>query len=301
MDTLAQLQRKIAEAGTLKSVVRTMKAMAASGIGQYETAVAALSDYYQTVANGLTVYLRRQDAGRQASALQKNATPHPACYAIVFGSELGLIGQFNDLLAAYAINDLAGSVLKETWCVGQRMSDRLSVEGLSPVRTFEVPNSVTAITGLVGEILLQIESTLEKDSGATFRLYHNRAGFKTTYVQSGQHLLPLNDAWMESYKKTKWPTKQQPEIVGDTTSTLSVLLGEYIFVSIYKACAESLASEHAARLQAMERAENNINRLQDELKNKYHQLRQNAIDEELFDIVSGFEAQKKTGHLTMNS
>ena len=52
-DTTASLRRKIAGAGDLQSVVRTMKAVAASSIGQYEKSVRALADYYRTVELGL--------------------------------------------------------------------------------------------------------------------------------------------------------------------------------------------------------------------------------------------------------
>ena len=70
------------------------------------------------------------------------------------------------------------------------------------------------------------------------------------------------------------------------------LISEYLFVSLFKACAESLASENASRLEAMQRAEKNIGDLLDDLNKKYHRLRQSSIDEELFDVVSGFEALK---------
>ena len=52
-DTQASLCRKINSAGDLQSVVRTMKALAASSIGQYEKSVRALSDYYRTGELGL--------------------------------------------------------------------------------------------------------------------------------------------------------------------------------------------------------------------------------------------------------
>ena len=52
-DTLASLRRKISGAGDLESVVRSMKALAAASIGQYEKSVLALADYYRTVELGL--------------------------------------------------------------------------------------------------------------------------------------------------------------------------------------------------------------------------------------------------------
>ena len=71
---------------------------------------------------------------------------------------------------------------------------------------------------------------------------------------------------------------------------MHALIGEYVFVSLFRACAESLASENASRLAAMERADKNINDLLEQLHGTFHQLRQSGIDEELFDVISGFEA-----------
>ncbi len=66
-DTLASLRRKIGGAGDLKSVVRSMKALAASSIGQYEKSVLALADYDRTVELGLAVCLRKREGRRRAS------------------------------------------------------------------------------------------------------------------------------------------------------------------------------------------------------------------------------------------
>ena len=81
-----------------------------------------------------------------------------------------------------------------------------------------------------------------------------------------------------------------PEVLGDGVATLRALVGEYLFISLFRACAESLASENASRLAAMERADKNIHDLLEQLHGSFHQLRQTGIDEELFDVISGFEA-----------
>ncbi len=65
MDTLESLRRKLTGAGDLKSVVRTMKTMAASNIGQYESAVNSLGDYYRTVTLGVIALFREQDISRK--------------------------------------------------------------------------------------------------------------------------------------------------------------------------------------------------------------------------------------------
>jgi F-type H+-transporting ATPase subunit gamma len=78
--------------------------------------------------------------------------------------------------------------------------------------------------------------------------------------------------------------------MGDGTGALRALIREYVFVSLFRACAESLASENASRLAAMERADRNIDELLEKLQGTFHRVRQSSIDEELFDVLSGFEA-----------
>jgi F-type H+-transporting ATPase subunit gamma len=61
-------------------------------------------------------------------------------------------------------------------------------------------------------------------------------------------------------------------------------------VLLFQACAESLASENASRLAAMQRAEKNIGEILEQLNRTFHRIRQESIDEELFDVISGYEA-----------
>jgi F-type H+-transporting ATPase subunit gamma len=107
--------------------------------------------------------------------------------------------------------------------------------------------------------------------------------------------LPLDETWQRDLLKLPWPTKNMlPEVIGDSTETLRALIREYLFVSLFQACAESLASENASRLAAMQRAEKNIEELQDDLRGSFYRVRQSGIDEELFEVISGFEALSKS-------
>jgi F-type H+-transporting ATPase subunit gamma len=73
--------------------------------------------------------------------------------------------------------------------------------------------------------------------------------------------------------------------------TVSVLIREFLFVSLFKACALSLACENASRLAAMQRADKNIEELLQQLSGVCNHLRQQEIDDDLFDIIAGCEAQ----------
>ena len=289
-DTIASLSRKISSAGDLQSVVRTMKALAASSIGQYERSVSALSDYYRVVELGLGSCFRT----RNLSALtpeRKMDSDAGAVGAIVFGSDQGLVGQFNDVVADYAIKTLSTLPGKlEVWAVGERVSARLVDAGLPLVGLFTVPNSVSAITPLVGQIQIESEARRAKGEYARLYVFHNRPESGAQYEPVGQRLLPLDASWAQGLAKVQWPTKNLPEIMGSGTTTLRALIREYLFISLFRACADSLASENASRLAAMQRADKNIDDLLEQLHRTFHQLRQSGIDEELFDVISGFEA-----------
>lgn len=288
-DTLETLRRKINSAGDLQSVVRTMKALAASSIGQYEKSVHALADYYRTVELGLGVCLR--EYGPNPGHVESRApTAAPLVNAIIFGSDQGLVGQFNDAISNYAIETLSAlSGQTRVWAVGERVHACLVGAGQASIRLFSVPNSVQAIAPLVRRI--QIESDGHRDGGENTPLwvFHNKPLGGSLYEPASQRLLPLDMQWQRDVTKVRWPTGNLPEIIGETAA-LNALIREYLFISLFRACAESLASENASRLAAMQRADKNIKELLGQLNGSFHQLRQSGIDEELFDVISGFEA-----------
>jgi F-type H+-transporting ATPase subunit gamma len=253
-ETTESLRRKISSAGDLQSVVRTMKALAASSIGQYEKSVRALTEYYRTVELGLGASFRKGELEAQ-NAKPKAPTQPIATSAIVFGSD-------------------------------QRLADA----GLPSVGVFTVPSSVEAITPLVGQIQTESEAHRSKSDNTALWVFYNRPRSGALYEPVGQRLLPLDAQWQLGIAKVGWPTGNLPEVMGGGTATLRALIREYLFISLFRACAESLASENASRLAAMERADKNIKDLLEQLQGTFHQLRQTGIDEELFDVVSGFEA-----------
>jgi F-type H+-transporting ATPase subunit gamma len=212
--------------------------------------------------------------------------------AVVFGSDQGLVGQFNDVVADYAVKTLAAlPAISEVWAVGERVHARLADAGLPLMGLFTVPNSVKAITPLVGQILVESETRIRSQGEVTeLHLFYNRPTSGAVYAPVSQRLLPLDEKLATQAGRTPWPTGNLPEVMGGGTATLRALIREYLFVSLFRACAESLASENASRLAAMQRADKNIDELLEDLNGTFHRLRQSGIDEELFDVISGFEA-----------
>ena len=277
----SSLRRQIDSATKLQSVVRTMKALAASSIGQYEKSVRALADYYRTVELGLGACFRGP------ATLPRQASNH-VVNAVVFGSDQGLVGRFNEAIADHAIAAIAK--LRETpqvWAVGERVRSRLIDAGMPPVGCLAVPTSVEGITSLVAQILVDSQA---HDVDSALYLFYNRPASAATYVSVSEQLLPLNEDWRRARADLRWPSKNLPEVIAGGAATLGALIAEFLFVSLFRACAESLASENASRLAAMERADKNIDELLESLRGSFYRLRQDGIDEELFEVIAGFEA-----------
>ncbi len=211
--------------------------------------------------------------------------------AIVFGSDQGLVGQFNEVIVAHAMNALRKMPQRSVvWAVGERVLSRLQDAGADIVGAYPVPGSVEGIAPLVDQLQFDTETHPSQAASPHIHLFYNRPLAAAVHEPVGQRLLPLDEAWRARWQRTPWPAGGLPEVMGHGAATLHSLIREHLFISLYRACAESLASENASRLAAMERADRNIEELLAGLHDRLHRQRQRSIDEELFDVVAGYEA-----------
>ncbi len=210
--------------------------------------------------------------------------------AVVFGSDQGLVGQFNERVAGLAQHVL-GSLPASTTVrvVGERTVSHVHEAGWRPAECFSSPNTVEAVTALVGLLLTSGRDWIATGQERAVHLVYNRHVSGAQYEPHHTQLLPLDGRWFREMSAQPWPTHVLPETAGDAARTLRGLVREYLFVALFQACAESLASENACRLAAMQRAEKNIGDMLADLTGRYHHLRQTGIDGELFDVVAGFE------------
>jgi F-type H+-transporting ATPase subunit gamma len=290
-ESLASLRSHLNGARQLGSVVRAMKAISASSINQYEKAVEALGQYRRAVELGLSLCLSEQ---RPAARVKPTAGDH-RIGALVFGSDQGLVGRFNEI-----IGDFAGAALqklpgpKTVWAAGERLAPALEATGLNVAKAFKIPSSVTGITGFVTEIQIELEKYQADGLHSEIHVFHNSPRAAAGYTASSQRLLPLDADWFARLRAIPWPSHRSAQVLGVTSTSLAALVREQLFISLYQACAESLASENVSRLEAMQRAEQNIESMTDALQRSLNRLRQSSIDEELFDVVAGSNALSST-------
>ncbi|WP_371195940.1 F0F1 ATP synthase subunit gamma [Glaciecola sp. SC05] len=288
-DSLESLRNRVDGANDLQAVVRTMKAMSASNITQYENAVLALNNYYETVQQGFSACLK--DVGLAPLFFEKSGAKKTAV-VIVFGSDQGLVGRFNDSLAEYVSEQLSSiSAAQKVWVVGERMYDRLQDKGLDLEACLSVPSSVEGVSPLIRDLLIATEQLWDADLQSPLYLFHQKPSEQAgQYEPFTRSVLPMDLSWQKTLQAQKWHGPSLPETLGTSALTLRALIREYLFVSLYQSAAESLASENASRLIAMQRAEKNIEEMLTNLQHEYHHQRQESIDAELFDVVAGYSS-----------
>ncbi|MGA1623803.1 MAG: F0F1 ATP synthase subunit gamma [Synechocystis sp.] len=300
MPTLETLRRQMDSIEDLRSVVRTMKALALVSIRQYEQARTALNDYNATVELALQALLHdRHFSDRPLDPIPQAISKEPKQVGIiVFGSEQGLCGSFNEQMADYVAVQLEERHLDPNHCliaaVGNRLPSQLT--GYSPQQHFSLPSSLAGIPRLLQKLLSAIAewrfpaTTDSYPPVDQILLCHHRGQSNTRYHPTTLQLLPLDQAWLNTLEHKPWPSSALPHLGLPQPQLLAGLIQQYLYVSLYRATVESLASENASRLTSMQAAEQNIGDRLDELTIHYRQQRQNAITGELLDIVGGFEA-----------
>lgn len=290
METIESLRRRIKSAEDLHAVVKTMKALAAVTIRQYEKAVESLGEYSRTVELGFQVLLKQKPPGVGLTQPALNER----LGAIVFGSDQGMVGQFNEVIARHAAQELEQRNISQgnltLLAAGGRVLARIEEAGQPVEDLIALPGSVAAVTPVVQRVVLKIESWRSERGIDEVLLFFNRPLSGASYRPQTIQLLPVDIEWFEALASKPWPCRAIPFFTMDWNRLFSWLIREYLFVSLYRAFAESLASENASRLASMQVAERNIENRLDELSAQYHQQRQSAIDAELFDLVAGFEA-----------
>lgn len=289
MQKLEQLQRKVKSADELLSVTRTMKILSAVSIRQFEEAVKSLAEYFDTLEMGMQIVLGSAQS-KFLSAVK--GEEHLSVGIIAFGSGQSLCGPFDETLSAH-VHEKLGHLMPEDLhflVLGDRLSGHLKNGGFLLEKVLEVPGSVEGISSVVLAILKVIEQWQVEQKIESIMLIHNKPMARKGFTPRTQYLLPMNKAWLERLTNRPWPTNNLPQFSMDADVLFMSLLRQYLFVSLFRALAESLAAEYGSRLSSMQRAEKKIEDRLDQLQNEFLRERQASITEELLDIMAGFEA-----------
>jgi F-type H+-transporting ATPase subunit gamma len=290
MAELERMRVKIKNARELQSIVKIMKAVSTTNIREYELAVESLSEYSKTLERGLQIILMNK---KELIAF-KPADEKRCLGAVIFGSEQGLCGNFNERIARYALDKMLEMACEErrALAVGERVIARLEEAGQPVEANFYFSGDYAGIAEVMASVLEMIEVWRLKGGINQVVLFYNRpvSGLSSAFTPHMAQLFPLDINWLVDLSERRWPSRSLPTFSMDADRLFSSLVRAYLFFSLYRAFVESLASENASRLSSMQAAERNIKDHLEELTTNFRRQRQEAISSELLDIVTGFEA-----------
>lgn len=289
--SLEVLGRRTTSMQGIRSVVHTMKSLSVINAAPYEQAARAIEAYHDTVLQGLHAFLSQ--SGTVNTSVKDAATQ----VLVVFGSDHGLCGNYNESLASHVGQHIASRTghAPTVLCIGAQMADALIDQGQSVEKTFFPPASVDGIGRLANVLTQELDgvrrTNQDRDIVVTLAYFsRGDGGFQVARIAP---LLPLDPELVRELQSKPWASRSLPYFSMTSEKLFMSLIREHLFASLFRAAAEALVTENAARLALMQQAEQSVDDRLDALKSETRALRQSEITTELLDVIIGFEALKK--------
>jgi F-type H+-transporting ATPase subunit gamma len=290
--TLEALTRRTDTLRSIRSIVHTMKTLSAINAVPFENAARAIESYHATVLQGFRAFLHRN--GPLSPVLNPNTTQ----VLIVFGSDHGLCGNYNEVLAEEVLARSAANASAESTprilCVGARMNDALLGPRSKPEKVFLPSASADGIGRLASDIVTHLDEVKRSDphSEIAVMLGYTRRAPQGVREPVCEDLMPLSQELLENLADGHWDSRSLPDFTLPANVLFASLIRNHLFASIFRAAAEALVTENAARLAQMQQAEQSVDDRLEELMADTRAVRQTEITNELMDVIIGFEALK---------
>lgn len=319
MPSLKEIKTRIASVNSTRKITSAMKMVASSKLHHAQTAILNMLPYANMLEHMLKSFLATLPDAENELA---HARPIHTVAFVVFTSNSSLCGGFNNnVLKAFqaTVNAYRAQGVENimVYPIGRKIEEYAQKHGITVVRSFvhlsEKPNAAECAS--IAEELR--DKFLAREIDKVELIYHH---FKSagSQILTRKVYLPIdlsteaigeeNDrdltsnvatAKAQEYlrkRKTREEEKQKTGVLAindnfivepDLASVLSSLIPKELDLQIYTALLDSNASEHAARMVAMQTATDNANELLRALNLQYNKSRQQAITNELLDIVGG--------------
>lgn len=274
MKNLRSIQEKIISTESLRSIVTSMKAHASANIVQFEHAAKASDTYREVLDMALYVALLKERKNWSLGEMEKGRTIH-----IVFGSDFGLAGRFNERIAEFARKRIPNDPEDVVIVIGRQLLTRLEAD-YSIKEVFSVPQGEDTISLMVLNLLSAIERIKEEASINKILLYYIRLTSGNYMQEEREVLFPINPLHFTK-KNVDWATRSIPDYHMDQERLVSDIINQYYFLTIYRSICLSIISENTIRISSMDSAKKSIDERFVELKRLQRKERQEAITNEL--------------------
>jgi F-type H+-transporting ATPase subunit gamma len=286
MATLKAIRRRIASVRSTQQITRAMKLISAARLRRAQDALVSARPYHEAlkrVADSLLL------TAPSATAPAENAAP--TMLVVVVASDRGLSGGYSSNLLRLAEQEARrgrGSGKEpQFFAVGRKALDhfRRNHAPLAGDRINNIPRLATVERAReIGQLVLaQWRSGAICEAGLVYSRFRSAISQRPVY----EKLLPIDVAPVSDSVPASGPGYL---VEPSEAELVPAVLRSYVEAAILHALLEAEASEHGARMTAMDAATNNASEMIARLTLEMNRARQAAITRELMDIVGGAEA-----------
>lgn len=289
MANLRDIRDRIASVKNTQQITKAMKMVAAARLKKAQDRVVATRPYALSIAK---VIGKLASEASSENPYLRTSEQQDKILLIIVSSDRGLCGGFNTNLFRFIEDHIKVNFSQqqengtlELVCIGRKSSDHFRKRGYNVKRTHVGFFDKLQFDSAAAVMRTATQEFLNSEHDAVYMAFNE---FKSVITQNRvmTQLLPLE------------VTSQQEEDADNTNyiyepsakSILENIIPLHLNTQIWKATLESSASEHGARMAAMDNATENASEIMRQLKLKYNQARQAAITTEISEIVSGAEA-----------
>jgi len=290
MASLKDIKKRIGTVKNTQQITKAMKMVSAAKLRRAQDAVTAARPYADKMMDVLSSLALREDADSHHLLAERGKGK---ALVVLITGDRGLCGGFNTNISKAAERFIRtnkdGYESYELLIVGRKGNDYLKRRaGMEIIKVHEHlvgSGQVTYPTGaMLGQEVIDLYRSDEYD--AVFLIY-NAFQSAMTQIQKITQLLPIVPKEVDE-------NIHVPEYLYEPNATevLQQILPKHIEVQIFRSLLESAASEHGARMTAMDSASKNASEMIGKLTLQYNRARQAAITKELMEIISGAESIK---------
>jgi len=290
MASLKDIKKRISTVKNTQQITKAMKMVSAAKLRRAQDAVTAARPYADKMADVLSSLALREDADSHALLAERGKSK--ALIVLITGDR-GLCGGFNTNISKAAerfIREKSEDFESyELFIVGRKGNDYLKRRaGMEIAKVHENLIGTGQVSYPVGALLGRevVELYRSGEYDGVFLVY-NAFQSAMTQIQTVTQLLPIVPKQVdENVQVTDYIYEP------NATEVLNEILPKHIEVQIFRSLLESAASEHGARMTAMDSASKNASEMIGKLTLQYNRARQAAITKELLEIISGAESIK---------
>ncbi len=294
MPSLKDLRNRISSVRSTQKITAAMKMVAASKLRRAQEQTLAARPYAERMERMLSSLAQSMAGQPGATRLLAGTGKSDVHLVVVMSSDRGLCGSFNSSIVREARRMIRALLAEgrqvKILCVGRKGRDQLRRDfGKLIVGTMEDVGRRKLAFSDAQAVAERIRAMFEAGEFDVATLVYNRFRSAISQTVTVQQVIPFAPPATKTQADTGLGKAVYEYEPGEDT-ILNELLPLNIGVQVYRALLENAASEHGARMSAMDSATRNAGEMITKLTLNYNRTRQAAITKELIEIISGAEA-----------